>query len=125
MVLVINLELYDKIDDDNEESWLEFPFASSPKREYLIPGMHLTMKQKSMTRTPIDMASLLVLKIQGSPLQNYFHHVCDNQIKKQLLHHRYPNICKIPTHSSEYFKLTDEYIQDNIVIISLLHGSQS
>ena len=117
MDLVINLELYDSIDDN--KSWLEYPLASaSPKVEYLVPGMHLTMG-KNQQMKPINLTSLLVLKTQGSPIQKYFSRTCNYIFKKQLLHKKYPQLCKIPTDTSQYFRLADEYIQQNVVIVSL------
>ena len=120
MDLVINLELYDSIDESDNKSWLEYPLTSSsaPKVEYLIPGMHLTMG-KNQQMKPINLTSLLVLKTQGSPLQKYFNRVCNSIFKKQLLHKKYPQLCKIPTDTSQYFRLADEYIQQNVVIVSL------
>lgn len=118
MDLVINLELYDSIEDDNK-SWLEYPLASaSPKVEYLVPGMHLTMGKYQQMK-PINLTSLLVVKTQGSPIQKYLNRVCNSVFKKQLLHQKYPQICKIPTDTSEYFRLADEYIQQNVVMVSL------
>ena len=120
MDLVINLELYDSIDESDNKSWLEYPLASSssPKAEYLIPGMHLTVG-KNQQMKPINLTSLLVLKTQGSPIQKYFSRVCNSIFKKQLLHKKYPQLCKIPTDTSQYFRLADEYIQQNVVIVSL------
>ena len=119
MDLVINLELYDSIDESDNKSWLEYPLASSsPKAEYLIPGMHLTVG-KNQQMKPINLTSLLVLKTQGSPIQKYFSRACNSIFKKQLLHKKYPQLCKIPTDTSQYFRLADEYIQQNVVIVSL------
>ena len=120
MDLVINLELYDSIDESDNKSWLEYTLASisSPKVEYLIPGMHLTVG-KNQQMKPINLTSLLVLKTQGSPIQKYFSRVCNSIFKKQLLHKKYPQLCKIPTDTSQYFRLADEYIQQNVVIVSL------